>query len=149
MTRWRNLGSFARSVVARFLDDDCPLTAASIAYYALLSIFPFLLAIAAILAHFLEEARVWAAIHDALCTYLSPRARAASLAMAVARSPLPLRSCSREGGTLRSGDSPGLPNTISSMDQIAGIIIFLLWMYFVAMILLLGAEISRCRAFSH
>ncbi len=76
MTRWRNLGEFARLVVARFLDDDCPLRAASIAYYALLSIFPFLLAVAAILAHFLEEVRVWAVIQDVLRTYLPPRARA-------------------------------------------------------------------------
>lgn len=79
MTRWRNLVRFARSVVARFLDDDCPLRAASIAYYALLSIFPFLLAVAAILAYFLEEARVWTAIQDVLRTYLPPRARASVL----------------------------------------------------------------------
>lgn len=76
VTRWRNVWDFARMVVARFLDDDCPLRAASIAYYALLSIFPFLLAVAAILANLLEEARVWAVIQDALRTYLPPRARA-------------------------------------------------------------------------
>lgn len=65
-----------RAVFARFLDDDCPMTAASIAYYTLLSIFPFLLVVATIATQFLQQERVQAAIQEGLRTYVPFRSRA-------------------------------------------------------------------------
>lgn len=61
------------------MDDDCPVRAAAIAYYALLSIFPFLLAVTTISTHFLEQDRVRAAIQDVLRTYLPVKAQAVVL----------------------------------------------------------------------
>lgn len=48
----------AKRTVRKFLDDDCMDMAASIAYYALFSIFPLLLGFIAILGLFLEPAEV-------------------------------------------------------------------------------------------
>lgn len=67
-----DLRGLARAVFASFLEHDCLVSAASIAYYALLSIFPFLLAVATVTTHFLEQERVQAAIQEALATYLPP-----------------------------------------------------------------------------
>lgn len=68
-----------RATYDSFLEDDCPFAAASIAYYALLSIFPFLLAVAAVSTHFLEHERVQSAIQETLRAYLPPRAHAVIL----------------------------------------------------------------------
>jgi membrane protein len=67
---------FIRATYDSFLEDDCPFAAASIAYYALLSIFPFLLAVAAVSTHFLEHERVQSAIQETLRAYLPERAHA-------------------------------------------------------------------------
>lgn len=68
-----------RATYDSFLEDDCPFAAASIAYYALLSIFPFLLAIAAVSTHFLEQERVQSAIQETLSAYLPQSAHAVIL----------------------------------------------------------------------
>lgn len=70
-----DLRRFTAVVARKFANDDCPLTAAAIAYYGLLSIFPFLLAVTTISTHFLEQERVRTAIQDVLRTYLPVRAR--------------------------------------------------------------------------
>jgi len=70
---------FVRAAYDSFLEDDCPFAAASIAYYALLSIFPFLLAVAAVSTHFLEPERVQSAIQETMRAYLPPRAHAVIL----------------------------------------------------------------------
>ncbi|MDR5684360.1 MAG: YihY/virulence factor BrkB family protein [Armatimonadota bacterium] len=71
--------AFGRDVAARFLEDDCLPMAATIAYYALLSIFPLLLGASALATFFLERQDVQAAISEALRAYLPPEAVAAVL----------------------------------------------------------------------
>lgn len=66
------MGGFVRATYHRFQEDDCLFAAASIAYYALLSVFPFLLAVAAVSTHFLEHERVQSAIQETLRVYLPP-----------------------------------------------------------------------------
>lgn len=61
---------FVRDVVVRFLDDDCLPMAATIAYYALLSIFPLVLGATALATFFLDRQDVQAAIAETLRAYL-------------------------------------------------------------------------------
>jgi membrane protein len=61
---------FERDVLAGFLEHDCPTLAAAIAYYALLSIFPLVLAATAIGAQFVDEASVRASLRQTLALYL-------------------------------------------------------------------------------
>lgn len=68
-----------RAAYSSFLEDDCPFAAASIAYYTLLSIFPFLLAVATASTHLLEPERVQSAIQETLRAYLPPRSHAVIL----------------------------------------------------------------------
>lgn len=70
---------FIRATYDSFQKHDCLFAAASIAYYALLSIFPFLLAVAAVSTHFLEYERVQSAIQETLRVYLPPRSHAVIL----------------------------------------------------------------------
>jgi membrane protein len=71
--------AFARDVVVRFLEDDCLSMAATIAYYALLSIFPLVLGASALATFLLERQDVRAAIVEALRAYLPAEAVAAVL----------------------------------------------------------------------
>src|SRR5438874_1961529 len=54
MSRLREWFAFARAVFTRFGEDEGPVYAASIAYYTLLSIFPLILGLVALLGFFLE-----------------------------------------------------------------------------------------------
>lgn len=61
---------FGRGVLAGFLEHDCSTLAAAIAYYALLSIFPLVLAATAVGAQFVDETSVLAFLQQTLSLYL-------------------------------------------------------------------------------
>lgn len=70
---------FAGDVLSGFLEHDCPTLAAAIAYHALLSIFPLVLAATAIGAQFIDEASVRTSIRQTLALYLPSEAVAVVL----------------------------------------------------------------------
>src|SRR5262245_17912637 len=74
MGRLREAFGFARTVFARFGEQEGAVYAASIAYYTLLSLFPLILGLVAILGFFLESNDTRARLVDFLGGYL-PQAR--------------------------------------------------------------------------
>ncbi len=64
----------SRCVARGFVSHDVPFLAASVAYYALLSVFPLALLASAVAAAFLGQAEVQAALRQAFAVYLPPDA---------------------------------------------------------------------------
>lgn len=218
----RDPRGFVRATYDSFLEDDCAFAAASIAYYARLSIFPLLLAVAAVSTHFLEPERVQSAIQETLRAYLPPRSHAmilenvreairlrgpvgiaavvvylwsssaavgavrhtlnriwdvkrsrpfwrrkllevgttlalagvlgalAIISVGAWRIPLfvPFRTLMLAGPVREAAAFWGLARFVQYQlvyGSLAGIVVFVLWMYVTATILLVGAEIARCR----
>lgn len=69
--------AFVRCVATTVRARDVSSLASSIAYYALLSVFPLVLLGSAVAASFLDQAEIQAALGTALSTYLPPDAAAA------------------------------------------------------------------------
>jgi len=74
MDRLRGWFDFGRNVFSSFGEDEGAVYAASIAYYTLLSLFPLILGLVAILGFFLESSDTRARLVDFLSGYL-PQAR--------------------------------------------------------------------------
>jgi len=70
----RSAWAFGRAVVGEFLRHDGATLASSIAYYALLSVFPLILLASALAAHLLDPKEAQAALARTLGTYLPPDA---------------------------------------------------------------------------
>lgn len=78
MGRWTRavgqLWALGRCVAQAVRTHDAPALASSVAYYALLSVFPLVLLGTAVAASFLDEAQIRAGLAAALTTYLPPEA---------------------------------------------------------------------------
>jgi membrane protein len=73
-TRLRRTAAAGRRILRRFAGDDVPTLAASIAYAAVVSVFPLLIGLIAVLGRFIEQAHLQHDLLAMLAHYLPPSA---------------------------------------------------------------------------